>query len=133
MLTFRRSAIILIFAALAFSSPGHAVCGSGNESCGPSQDEFRAKVEQLLGSAFLTPYSIVSLEKFDGHDVEAPGQKTKYEIRFFATVSYSADRLRCRRDLCPELHNYLLDIDPAAKRANVAGWLFFERAEQGWR
>jgi hypothetical protein len=126
------SAIILIFTASTFSSPGRAVCSSGDESCGPSQDEFRAKVDQLLNSAFLTPYSIISLETFDGRDVGTPAQK-KYEMRFFATVSFSGDKLRCRRSLCPELHNYLLEVDPIAKRANVAGWLFFEKGEQGWR
>lgn len=126
------SATILIFTTLTFPSPGRAVCGSGDESCGPSQDEFRAKVEQLLNSAFLTPYSIISLETFDARDVGTPAQK-KYEMRFFATVSYSGDKLRCRRSLCPELHNYLLEVDQTAKRANVAGWLFFEKAERGWR
>jgi hypothetical protein len=133
MRTFRRTAIILIFTILAvtLSSPARAVC-SGDEDCGPSPDEVRAKVEQLLDSAFVTPHAIISLENFNGRDVGTPGQK-KYEMRFFATVSYSGDRLRCRRDLCPELHNYLLEIDAAAKRANVAGWLFFEQAQQGWR
>jgi len=89
-------------------------------------------VEQLLNSAFLTPYSIISLEKFNGRSVETGGEK-KYEIRFFAILSYSADKLSCRRDLCPELHNYLLEVDPVKKRANVAGWLFFTRADRGWR
>ena len=125
-------AIIMIFTTLTFSSPGRAVCSSGDENCGPSQDEFRAKVEQLLNSAFLTPYSIISLETFDARDVGTPDQK-KYEMRFFATVSFSGDKLRCRRSLCPELHNYLLEVDQTAKRANVAGWLFFEKAERGWR
>jgi hypothetical protein len=117
---------------LTFSSPGRAVCSSGDESCGPSQDEFRAKVEQLLNSAFLTSFSIISLETFDARDVGTPDQQ-KYEMRFFATVSYSGDKLRCRRSLCPELHNYLLEVDQTAKRANVAGWIFFEKAERGWR
>ena len=94
------SAIILIFTTLTFSSPGRAFCSSGDESCGPSQDEFRAKVEQLLNSAFLTSFSIISLETFDARDVGTPDQQ-KYEMRFFATVSYSGDKLRCRRSLCP--------------------------------
>src|SRR5262245_18027150 len=64
MRTFGRSAAIVSFITFALSSPGHAVCSPGNESCEPSQDDVRAKVEQLFNSAFLTPYSIVSLEKF---------------------------------------------------------------------
>jgi hypothetical protein len=59
------------------------------------------------------------LETFDARDVGTPDQK-KYEMRFFATVSFSGDKLRCRRSLCPELHNYLLEVDQTAKRANVA-------------
>src|SRR6476619_670235 len=120
------SAIILIFTTLTFPSPGRAVCSPGDERCGPSQDEFRAKVEQLLNSAFLTPYSIISLETFDARDVGTPAQK-KYEMRVCATVLYSSDKLSCRRSLCPEPHNYLLEGDRTATRANVAGWLFFEK------
>jgi hypothetical protein len=117
---------------MGVSSVSHAACNSGDEGCEPSQNEVRARVEQLLNSAFLTPYSIISLEKFNGRSVEIGGEK-KYEMRFFATLSYSADKLNCRRDLCPELHNYLLEVDVVKKRANVAGWLFFERADRGWR
>lgn len=116
---------------MGVSSSSHAACNSGDEGCEPSQNEVRARVEQLLNSAFLTPYSIISLEKFNGRSVETEGEK-KYEMRFFAILSYSADKLICRRDLCPELHNYLLEVDPVKKRANVAGWLFFARADRGW-
>src|SRR5262249_10353072 len=130
--TFRRSATIISFITLALSSPGHAVCGPGNENCEPSQDDVRVKVEQLFNSAFLTPYSIVSLEKFDGHGVETQGRKI-YEMRFFAVLNYSGDKLRCQKKLCPELHNYLVEIDEAAKKATIAGWLFFEQTEQTWR
>jgi len=117
---------------IGVSSVGHAACNSGNDGCEPSQDEVRAKVEQLLNSAFLTPHSIISFETFDGRTVETQDGK-KYEMRFFVTVSYSDDKLRCRRNLCPELHNYLLEVNAVKKRANVAGWLFFERADRGWR
>jgi hypothetical protein len=117
---------------LAFSSPGHAACGPGHESCEPSTDEMRAKIEQLLNSAFLTSHAIISWEKLDGRSVETQGRK-KYEVRISAVLTYSGDRLRCRVDLCPELHNYLVDIDEAARKATISGWLFFEQAERGWR
>ena len=128
MRTFRRLAIIISFITLALSSPGHAICGRGDKSCEPSADEVRAKIVQLLNSAFLTPYSIVSLEKFDGR-----GGGKLYEIRFFVVLKYSGDKLRCRNSLCPELHNYLLEVDAAAKKAKIAGWLFFKQAKRGWR
>jgi hypothetical protein len=132
MCVFWRSAIVLVFITIGVSSVTHAACNSGDEGCEPSQNEVRAKVEQLLNSAFLTPHSIISLEKFNGRSVKTQGEK-KYEMRFFVTVSYSDDKLHCRRNLCPELHNYLLEVDAVKKRANVAGWLFFERADRGWR
>ena len=132
MHTFRRSAIIISFITLALSFPGQAVCGPGHESCEPSVDEARAKIERLLNLAFLTPYSIISLEKLDGRGLETQGRK-KYEMRFFAVLNYSGDKLRCRMSLCPELHNYLVKVDEAAKKATIAGWLFFEQAERGWQ
>lgn len=132
MRSFLRSAIVTGFMMLALSSVGHAACGPGHESCEPSTVEMRAKIEQLLNSAFLTPHTTVSWEKLDGRGVEIEGRK-KYEMRFSAVLTYSGDRLRCRVDLCPELHNYLVEIDEAAKKATVSGWLFFEQAERGWR
>ncbi|MGA9081557.1 MAG: hypothetical protein WCF66_10080 [Pseudolabrys sp.] len=111
---------------------GHATCGPGYESCEPSVDEARAKIEGLLNSAFLTPYSIVSLDKFDGRSVKTQDREI-YEMRFSAVLNYSGDKLRCRKNLCPELHNYLVEVDEVGKKATVAGWLFFERAERGWR
>jgi hypothetical protein len=132
MCVFWRSAIVLVFITIGVCSVSHAACNSGDEGCEPSQSEVHAKVEQLLNSAFLTPHSIISLEKFNGRSVKTQGEK-KFEMRFFATVSYSDDKLRCRRNLCPELHNYLLEVDAVKKRANIAGWLFFERADRGWR
>src|SRR5262245_50654930 len=124
--------MVLVIIAMGVSSISHAACNSGDEDCEPSKNEIQARVAQLLNSAFLTPHSIISLETFNGRSVEAQGEK-KYEMRFFATLSYSEDKLRCRRNLCPELHNYLLEVDAVKKRANVAGWLFFERADRGWR
>ncbi|HEY6024594.1 MAG TPA: hypothetical protein VIV34_10515 [Pseudolabrys sp.] len=92
----------------------------------------RAKIEQLLDSAFLTPHAVISVQKLDGRGVEAQGRK-KYEMRFVAVLSYSGDKLRCRTDLCPELHNHLLEIDETTKKATIAGWLFFEQSDRGWR
>jgi hypothetical protein len=131
MRTFRRLAIVS-FIALALPSLGHATCGPGYDSCEPSVDEARAKIEGLLSLAFLTPYSIVSLDKFDGRSVKTQDREV-YEMRFSAVLNYSGDKLRCRKNLCPELHNYLVEVDEAGKKATVAGWLFFERAERGWR
>ena len=132
MRNFRWAAIIFILVTLALSSPAHALCGPGNESCEPSADEARAKVEQLLNSAFLTPYSIVRLDNLDARGVETQGRKI-YEMRFSAVLNYSDDKLRCRKSFCPELQNYLVEVDGVVKKATVAGWLFFEQTEQGWR
>jgi hypothetical protein len=122
--TFRRSAIIINF--------GRAACGPGYESCEPSADEVRAKIERLLDSAWLTPHSIVALENFNGRSVETQGRKT-YEMRVFVVLNYSGEKLQCRTSFCLELHNYLVNVDGAPKKVTVAGWLFFERAKQGWR
>ena len=127
-----RSVFIISFMTLALSSPGNAVCGPGNDGCEPSADETRTKVERLLNAAFLTPYSIVSLDKLDGRSVETKGRKM-YEMRISAVFNYAGDKLRCRTNLCPELHNYLVEVDQAAKKATIAGWLFFEQAGRGWR
>ena len=125
MRTFLRAAIISSFITLALSSPGQAACGPGNENCEPTIDEARAKIEQLLNSAFLTPHSIVSFEKLDGRNIDTQDRKI-YEMRFFAVLNYTGDKLRCRQNLCPELHNFSVEVDEAAKKATIAGWLFFE-------
>ena len=125
MCSFWRSAIIIGFMTWTLSSAGHAACGPGYESCEPSVDEARAKIERLLSSAFLTPYAIVSWDKLDGRSVETQGRKI-YEMRFSVVLNYSGDRLVCRKKLCPELHNHTLKVDVAAKKATVAGWLFFD-------
>ncbi len=132
MRTTLRSALAIIFIMLAISSPGQAACGPGNDGCMPSADEMRAKITRLLDSAFLTPHAIVAVEKHDSRKIETQGRQ-KYEIRFSVVLSYSGDRLRCRVNLCPELHNYMLEIDEAAKKATISGWLFFEQAGDEWR
>ena len=132
MRTFRLSAIIISFVTLVLSSPSNAACGPGHENCEPSENEVQAKVEQLLNSAYLTPHSIVSLNKFDGRSFETEGRKT-YEIRISVVLNYSDDKLLCRISSCPELHNYVVRTDAAEKKVTVAGWLFFEQVGQGWR
>jgi hypothetical protein len=132
MRTFRLSALIISLITLALSSPSHAACDPGHERCEPTANEIQAKVEQLLNSAYLTPHSIVSLNKFDGRSFETEGRKT-YEIRVSVVLNYSADKLICRLSSCPELHNYMVRTDEAAKKATIAGWLFFEQVGQGWR
>ena len=132
MRTTLRPALAIAIMMLAVSSPGQAACGPGNDGCAPSADEARAKIARLLDSALLTPHAIISVEKRDGREIETQGRK-KYEMRFSVVLSYSDDRLRCRINLCPELHNYLLEIDAAAKKATISGWLFFELADGGWR
>jgi hypothetical protein len=132
MRPFRLSAIIISIITLALSSPGYSACDTGHDGCEPSANEVQAKVEQLLSSAYLTPHSIVSLNKFDGRSFETEGRKT-YEIRILAVINYSGDKLLCRLSSCPELHNYVVRTDVAAKKKTIAGWLFFEQVGQGWR
>ena len=84
------------------------------------------------GFSFIPPHAIASLEKFDGRSVETQGPKT-YEMRVFVVLNYTGDKLQCRTSFCPELQNYLVNVDEAAKKVTVAGWLFFEHAVQGWR
>jgi len=72
---FWQSVVILSFSAMAFSSFGYAACDMGRGVCEPSVDLARAKVEQLLNSAFLPPYSLSGLEKLDGRGFETQGQK----------------------------------------------------------
>jgi hypothetical protein len=132
MRTTLRPALAIAIMMSAVSSPGQAACGPGNDGCVPSADEVRAKIARLLDSALLTPHAIISVEKHDGREIETQGRK-KYEMRFSVVLSYSDDRLRCRINLCPELHNYLLEIDAAAKKATISGWLFFDLADGGWR
>ena len=95
-------------------------------------DFARAKVEQLLNSAFLPPHSLSALEKLDGRSFETQGKK-KYEMRVLAVVTYSGDTLQCGIKLCPELLNYLVDVDKTEKKARIAGWLFLEQEGSGWR
>jgi hypothetical protein len=132
MYTTLRTALAIAIMMLAVLSRGYAACSPGNGGCAPSTDEAWAKIARLLDSAFLTPHVIVSVEKHDGREIEKQGRK-EYEMRFSVELSYSDDRLRCRINLCPELHNYLLEVDAAAKKATISGWLFFELADGGWR
>ena len=125
-------ASVAIGVVLAFSSLAQAGCGPGDKGCEPAIDDARAKIERLLDQAFLPPYAVVSLEKLDGRNIETR-DKMLYEMRFRAELSYSGDRLRCRKPLCPELHNYLFEVDAAAKKATVAGWIFLEQDKQSWR
>ena len=126
------AASIIALMILTNSSSVQAACGAGDDGCGPSAGETRAKIARLLDSAFLTPHAIVVVEKHDGREIETQGRK-KYEMRFSVILDYSGEKLRCRMNLCPELHNYLLEIDEAAKKATISGWLFFDQAGDGWR
>jgi len=128
----RYLSIIVPLMTLAMSAAGHAACGPGHESCEPSADEVRAKVERLIDAAWSTPHSIATVQVFDGRSLQIDGQK-KYEMRIFAVIHYSGDKLLCRTKFCPELSNYLVQDDAAAKKVTVAGWLLFAHGQQGWR
>jgi hypothetical protein len=132
MLVTRRAAAAAIFVLLALSAPGHAACGPQATACEPSMDDARQKVQRLLDAAYVTPHTIASFEKLDGRNVEAIGGGV-YEMRVFVVMKYTDDTLRCRAPLCPELHNYLVEVDKRAKTAKVAGWLFFKQTAEGWR
>jgi hypothetical protein len=120
MRTFRLSAIIVSFITLALSSPSNAACDPAHENCEPTANKIQAKVEQLLNSAYLTPHSIVSLNKFDGRSFETEGRKT-FEVRVSIVLNYSGNKRLCRISSCPEFHNYVVRIDEAAKKATIAG------------
>lgn len=132
MRTLWRLAIVANFVLLLVSDPGRAACGPGTETCEPSMSEAQAKVGKLLDAAYATPHVIVSLEKLDGRGFETNGRKV-YEMRMSAVMSYSGENLTCRTSLCPELGNYLVEIDRPAKKATISGWIFFEQSPQGWR
>jgi hypothetical protein len=132
MRTTLRHVLAIAFMMLVISSPGQAACSPGNDGCAPLADEMREKIARLVDSALLTPHTIVAVEIRDGREIETQGRK-KYETRFSVVLSYAGDRLRCRINLCPELHNYLLEIDAAAKKATISGWLFFEQSDGRWR
>lgn len=125
------AAAAAILVTLSLATPGHGACGSGDGSCEPALENARQKMSQLLDSAFLSPHLLTSFEKLDGRSLETRERKV-YEMRVLAVLSYSGDRLRCRIRLCPQLHNYLVEIDDRSKTAKVAGWLFFERTAKGW-
>jgi len=128
----RSLAISVALMLLAMSSPSRAACGPGPDNCEPSADDVRAKLERLVDAAWSTPHSIESVQKFDARSSDIDGQK-KYEVRIFAVIDYSGDNLVCRTKYCPELTNYLVNVDAAAKKATLAGWLFLELGKQGWR
>jgi hypothetical protein len=132
MRAFWRLAVAVNLMLLMVSAPGHAACGPGAEPCEPSMSDARAKVEKLLNAAYVTPHAIMSLERFDGRGFEDRGRKI-YEMRMSAVMSYSGESLTCRTSLCPELTNYLVEIDKTARKATISGWLFFEQSGQGWR
>jgi len=132
MRALQRPAIVVSLLAFAFSCPVHAACGPGIENCEPSLGDARKKVEQLLSAAYLTPPKIVSFEKLDGRILQTQSRKL-YEMRIFAETTYTGDKLQCRINLCPQLSNYLVEVDQAAKKATIAGWLFFEQADARWR
>ncbi|HMF25252.1 MAG TPA: hypothetical protein VKG24_24435 [Pseudolabrys sp.] len=129
---FWRRTIAVSLMTLALSCSGYAACDNEQGSCEPSVDDARTKIEQLLDSAFLAPFSLSTFEKLEGRGFETQGQKV-YEMRFLAVINYSGNRLQCRNKLCPELHNYLVEVDEAAKKAKIAGWLLFEQKGSGWR
>ncbi len=85
--------------------------------------------QRLLDAAYVTPHTITSFEKLEGRNVEAIGGSL-YEMRVFVVMNY-ADVFRCRARLCPELHNYLVEVDKRTKMKVVR--LFFKQTAQGWR
>ena len=133
MRNFRRAAIIFILITLALSSLAHAVCGPGHESCEPSADEARARVDQLLNSAFLTPYSIVRLDNLDARGVETQGHKI-YEMRFSAVLTFSGDKLRCRKIFAPNCKTiWWKSMRPERKQQSRAGYFLNKRNKDGAR
>jgi hypothetical protein len=122
-------AIALAVFAVALASSARAAC-TGN--CEPTVDAAKETIEETLKSAFLSPFTLVSFEKVEGHAVDTKGRRI-YQMRIRAVLNYAGIRLRCRRKLCPELHHYVVQIDAASKKATILGWLFFEQDDvQGW-
>lgn len=129
---FRPTAAAATFLLAAFLTPGQAACDRADHRCEPSADDARQKMQRLLDSAYLTPHTIASFEKVEGRTVKTKTD-TVYEMRVLAVVKYLDDKLSCRVRLCPELHNYLVEVDGRAKTAKVAGWVFFKLTSQGWQ
>jgi hypothetical protein len=134
MHTLLQTAVAVGFVALALLDSGHALaaCAPGSGGCKPSLDEARPKMERLLDAAYRTPHSLGTLDRLDARRLATQGRET-YEMRILAVVTYSGDTLECRIRSCPELRNYLVETNKRAKKARIAGWLFFERTKQGWR
>ena len=120
------------FALFALSTAAWGACNSADITCEPSNEDAREKMQRLLDLAYATPHTIASFEKLAGRSVETKSGKV-YEMRILVVVDYKDDQLRCRVHLCPELHNYQVDIDSRNKTAKIAGWLFFKQTSQGWR
>jgi hypothetical protein len=127
-----RSIVIFMITILAPLSAGHAEWKFGGQLSRPSVDEMQAKLDRLLNSALLPPFSKLSVAKLNEREGEMAGHKA-YEIQFSITLGYSGDKLHCRSALCSELQNYSISIDEISKIATIKGWLFFEQTEQGWR
>jgi hypothetical protein len=121
-------AIAIVVFAVALASPVRAAC-TGN--CEPTVDAAKEIIDQTLRSAFLSPFTLVSFDKIEGHAADTQGRRI-YQMRIRAVLNYAGIRLRCRRKLCPELHHYVVQVDAPSKKATVLGWLFFEQDAQGW-
>lgn len=129
---FRRTATAAAFLLLTLT-PSHAGCDRADHNhCEPSADDARQKMQHLLDTAYVTPHTIASFEKVEGRNVETKGGSV-YEMRVLAVLKYAGDKLSCRARLCPELHNYLVEVNGREKTAKVAGWVFFKMTSQGWR
>ena len=123
-----RRAVAIAGLAIALASPARAACTG---DCEPTVDAAKATIQQILKSAFLSPFSLVSFEKVEGHAADTQGRRI-YQMRIRAVLKYAGIKLRCRRRSCPELHHYVVQVDAATKKATVLGWLFFERDAEGW-
>jgi hypothetical protein len=121
---------VLISILLVNRVEAACVFGIGS-SCEPSLAHGISKFEGRLITILQQPFMIESIVKTNGKAGEIFGRKI-YEMQMMAVLTYKNEAIQCRVPPCPDLHNYSVRVDKAAKRATISGWIAFEQTQNGW-